>query len=112
MTDITLSGYAAIGIGVVAVVGWLFKWWIAKTLDARFAKKEREDQEYRREQVDDAIRSLKGQMVMSGCLAEILKHMITGDHIEDLERQQQALEAFRSENEAAMLKKAAKYNLR
>ena len=111
MPEISVSGYAAIGIAVVAIVGWLFKWWIAKSLDSRFARKEQEDQEYRREQVDDAIRNLKGQMVMSGCLAEILKHMITGDHIEDLERQQRDLEAFRQENEAAMLKKAAKYNI-
>ena len=106
------GGYAAVGMVILAAAGWLLRWWIVKTLDARFERREREEQEYRREQVDDAIRSLRGQMVMSSCLAEILKHMITGDHIEDLERQQRDIEAFRTDNEAALLKKAAKYNLR
>ncbi|MBR6464570.1 MAG: hypothetical protein IKS81_04700, partial [Verrucomicrobia bacterium] len=79
---------------------------------ARFARKEREDQDFRKEQIEDAILQGQGQQVMSTCLAEILKHMITGNHIEDLERAQQDLESFRRDNEAALLRKAAKYNLR
>lgn len=106
------SWYAAIGIGVVAVLGWFIKWWITKILDSAFEKREKEDREYRQEQVEDTIRQQKGQQVMTNSLLVILRHMITGNHIEDLERAQHQLEAFQSDNEAAILKKAAKYNLR
>ena len=55
---------------------------------------------------------MKGQQVIGDCLHEVLRHMTTGNHIEDLERVQAELEAYRQENQAAMMKKAAKYNLR
>ena len=110
--NLSPQGYATIGVLLLTVIGWLLKWWIGKSLDARFQRKEREDQEYRREQIEDAILQSQGQQVMSTCLAEILKHMITGNHIEDLEQAQRDLDSFRRENEAALLRKAAKYNLR
>lgn len=47
---------------------------------------------------------------MSSCLAVILRHMITGNHIDDLERAQREVEAFRDENQQAITRKAAKYN--
>ena len=55
---------------------------------------------------------MRGQQVIGDCLHEVLRHMITGNHIEDLERVQTELEAFRQENQSALMKKAAKYNLR
>ena len=64
------------------------------------------------EQIEDAVRQLKGQEVMTNSLLVILRHMITGDHVEDLERAQSDLEKFRKENDEAMRTKAAKYNLR
>lgn len=108
----TNQGYIIIGIGTVAIVSWLFKWWITSTLDSKFAKREREDQEFRREQVEDTYRQLKGQQVMMNSLMVILRHMITGNHIEDLERAQTQLSEYQSDNEQAIMKKAAKYNLR
>lgn len=106
------QAYIAIGVMVVAGVGWLLKWWLAKSLDARFEAREREDREYRKEQIEDAIRQQRGQQVMSRSLQVILQHMITGDHVDELERSQRELEAFADENNAALLRKAAKYNLR
>lgn len=106
------QGYIVIGIGTVAVISWLFKWWITSTLDSKFAMREREDQEFRKEQIEDTYRQLKGQQVMTNSLLVILRHMITGNHVEDLERAQSQLSEFQTENEAAIMKKAAKYNLR
>lgn len=108
--EISVTGYAFLGFVVLSVIVWLFKWWISKSLDARFDAKKREDDEYRKEQIEDAIRQQRGQQVMSSCLAEILRHMITGNHIEDLERAQREIEAFRDENQQAITRKAAKYN--
>ena len=104
--------YIFVGIGTVAVVSWLFKWWITSTLDSKFAKREREDQEFRMEQVEDTYRQLKGQQVMMNSLMVILRHMITGNHVEDLEGAQTQLSEYQSDNEQAIMKKAAKYNLR
>ena len=106
------QGYIIIGIGTVAVISWLFKWWITSTLDSKFAKREREDQEFRKEQIEDAYRQLKGQQVMTNSLLVILRHMITGNHIEDLEHAQTQLLEFQVDNEQNKKKKAAKYNLR
>lgn len=108
----TPGGYAAIGTLVVTAVVWLAKWWISKSLDSRFERREREEREYREEQVKDAIRQQKGQQVMTNSLLVILQHMIYGNHVENLEKAQKDLQAFRTENEAAILQKAAKYNLR
>ena len=104
--------YIFVGIGTVAVVSWLFKWWITSTLDSKFAKREREDADFRKEQIEDTYRQLKGQQVMMNSLMVILRHMITGNHIDDLERAQTQISQYQTENEAAILKKAAKYNLR
>ena len=108
----TAGAYAAVGAAVLAGVIWFGKWWITKSLEAGFNRKEREDQEFRREQIEDTYRQLKGQQVMTNSLLVILRHMITGNHIEDLERAQTQLSEFQTENEAAIMKKAAKYNLR
>jgi hypothetical protein len=112
-----MSGqYAAIGGAFLALLIWVLGWLVPKlvgnSIDTRFAKKERSDQEYRKEQVEDALRQMKGQQVIGDCLHEVLRHMITGNHIEDLERVQTELEAFRAENQEALMRKAAKYNLR
>jgi len=108
--------YAAVGAAFLALLIWVLGWLVPKlvgsSIDARFARKERADQEYRKEQIEDAIRQQEGQQVMTDSLLVILRHMITGNHIEDLEKAQRDLEAFRSKNEAAMRLKAAKYNLR
>lgn len=114
--ELSVTGYALIGFIVLALLSWLLgvllPKLIGKTIDARFAKKEREDQEYRREQIEDAVRQQKGFQVMTDCLHEILNSQLTGNHKEDLIRCQKELEAFREENRAALMKKAAKYNLR
>ena len=112
-----MSGqYAAIGGAFLALLIWALGWLVPKlvgnSIDSRFAKKERSDQEYRKEQVEDALRQIKGQQVIGDCLHEVLRHMITGNHIEDLGRVQTELEAFRAENQEALMRKAAKYNLR
>ena len=112
-----MSGqYAAIGGTFLALLIWVLGWLVPKlignSIDSRFAKKERSDQEYRKEQIEDAIRQMKGQQVIGDCLHEVLRHMVTGNHIEDLERVQVELEAFRTENQQALMRKAAKYNLR
>ena len=116
MNQITPAGYTAIGVAVVGFLSWLFgsllPKLIGKTIDARFERKNREDQEYRKEQVEDAIRQQKGQQVMTNSLLVILQHMIYGNHVENLEKAQKDLQAFHAENEAALLRKAAKYNLR
>ena len=107
-----MYAYALIGAAVVGAVGWFAGWYVPKMLDARFDRKEREDAEYRREQVEDAYRQARGQQVMGDCLHEVLRHMITGNHIDDLEKVQKELESFRAENASAILRKATKYNLR
>jgi len=108
----TVEHYAAIGVLIVTIIGWLFKWWIGWSLDARFARKEQEDAEFRREQIEDAIMTMKGQQVMTKSLLVILRHEIYGNHVEDLERSQADLQTFQADTDAAILKKAAKYNLR
>ena len=52
--------YAVIGFVFVALLAWVLGWLVPKlvgtSIDSRFAKKERADQEYRNEQIEDAIR--------------------------------------------------------
>lgn len=114
--NITPAGYTAIGVAVVSLLSWLFgillPKLIGRAIDSRFERKTREDREYRKEQIEDAIRQQKGQQVMTKSLLVILQHMIYGNHVENLERAQKDLQAFSAENEAAILQKAAKYNLR
>ena len=38
--NLSAEGYAVVGVILLTIIGWLLKWWIAKTLDARFARKE------------------------------------------------------------------------
>ena len=108
--------YAWIGAAIVAgfawVLGWLLPKLIGNSIDSKLMKRDREEQEYRKEQVEDQLRQMRGQLVIGDCLHEVLRHMITGNHIEDLERVQSELEAFRVENQTALIKKAAKYNSR
>ena len=115
--DIILSTgtLALIGTGTLAFFTWLLSFLlesVKKDINKRWDEKEKADQDYRKEQMEDAYRQQRSQVVMSDCLAQIMKHMITGNHIEDLEKQQQRLEAVRDENEQAMMRKATKYNLR
>ena len=112
MPEISVTGYAFLGFVVLFVIVWLFKWWISKSLDARFDAKKREDDEYRKEQIEDAIRQQRGLQVMTEAIAELLRHQISGNHFDEMERSQKEIEAFREENKEAILKKAAKYNLR
>ena len=83
-----------------------------RQVNKRLDKAEEDRHDWQKEQVEDAIRASKGQQVMSDSLNVILRHMIYGNHVEDLERSQQELQDFRRENNEAMLRKAAKYNIR
>lgn len=94
--------------GIVTFVVELMKRQVNKRLD----KADEDRSEWQKEQVEDAIRALKGQQVMTDSLNVALKHMIYGNHVEDLERAQKELMDFRQESNEAMLRKAAKYNLR
>ena len=116
MENMTPAGYAVIGTVIVGLLIWLCGWLIPKlvgrSIDAHFERKDREAQEYRKEQIEDALRQQEGQQVMTDSLLVILRHMITGNHVEDLERAQNDLQEFRNKNEQAMRIKAIKYNLR
>lgn len=106
---------ALIGTGTLAFFAWLFRFAlesVKRDVNKRWDEKDKADQDYRKEQIEDAFRQQQGQIIMSDAIAQIMKHMITGNHIEDLEKQQQRLEAFREENERSLIKKATKYNLR
>ena len=112
----TPAGYAIIGAVIVGILVWALGWLIpklvGKSIDSQFEKKDRKEQEYRKEQIEDAMRQQEGQQVMTDSLLVILRHMITGNHVEDLERAQNDLQDFRDKNERAMRLKAIKYNLR
>lgn len=104
-----------IGTVTVLVIGGLITFvveLVKRQVYSRMDQAEKDRQDWQKEQVEDAIRASKGQQVMSDSLNVILRHMIYGNHIEDLERSQQELQDFRRENNEAMLRKAAKYNLR
>ena len=115
MNQITPAGYTAIGVAVVGFLSWilgsLVPKLIGRSIDSQFEKKDREDREYRKEQIDDTIRQQQSQQVIMNSLLVILRHMITGNHIEDLEKAQKDLEICHKDNEAALLKKAAKYSI-
>lgn len=102
------STLLAIGGCVIALVVIIVKWAVDRALrkvDARLDEREKEQEE-------DVLHSLKGQQVMMDCLHEMLKHMITGDHIDDLEQVQSELEEYRRKNKDRTLKKAALYEAR
>lgn len=112
-----MSNQALVAIGgvTVAVIAWLFKWsleTVKRQVNERLDSKAREDQEFRKEQIEDAYRNMKGQQVTADCLRVILRHLTTGNHVEDLERMQRELEKYSTENQASLMQKAAKYNLR
>jgi hypothetical protein len=97
-----------IGGGVIALAVIIIKWALDRVLrkvDQRLDERDKENEE-------DVLHSLKGQQVVMDCLHEMLRHMITGDHIADLERVQTEMEGYRQENKDRTLKKAAKYESR
>lgn len=109
------NALAWIGAGALAVLAWLFKWGLdsfKKQVDSRLTQRERDDKDFRQEQVEDAYNQMLGQQVTTDCLHVMLRHMITGDHIDDLERAQTELDRYRETNTQRMTRKAAKYNLR
>ena len=109
------NALAWIGAGAVAVIAWLFKWGlesVKKQVDTRLNQRDQDDREFRQEQIEDAYNAMRGQQVMTDCLSVMLRHMITGDHIEDLERVQGELSTYAEENNRTMTRKAAKYRLR
>ena len=112
---IDASTLLTIGSLTVMVVGALFTFAIEivkRQINNRLDRAERERLDWQKEQVEDQIRASKGQQVMSNSLTVILRHLIYGDHVEDLERAQKNLQDFQEESNAAMLRKAAKYNIR
>lgn len=114
---ITLSNTALAGIGVVtvAIIVYLFKYFLRsaeRQTNLRWDQKEAADREFRKEQIEDAYQQMRGMEILSNGLSVMMRHMITGDHIEDLERAQQQLEAYQTENNSRLMHKAAKYNLR
>ena len=109
---IDAGGYAIIGFLVFSATVSFFRWWISKSLDARFAAKRKEDDDFRQEQIEDAIYNIRAQQVTADCLHVILLSMIDGNHSADLGIVQRELEAYREENTNRLRKKAAKYNLR
>lgn len=116
MTTVTIDTSTLLTIGslTVMVVGALFTFAIEivkRQINNRLDEAEQDRRDWQKEQVEDAIRASKGQQVMTNSLMVILRHMIYGNHVEDLERSQQNLQAFEEENNAAMLRKAAKYNI-
>ena len=112
--EMSSSTLALIGLGTVAVLSLAFKIMLQSVnhqINMRMDEAEKERQDWQREQVDDSIQTMKGQQVMTNCLAVILRHLITGDHVDDLERAQTNLEQYYQEVEASQRRKAAKYNL-
>ena len=104
-----------IGTLTVVVIGGLITFvveLVKRQVYTRMDQAEQDSRDWQKEQIEDAIRASKGQQVMSDSLNVILRHMLYGDHVEDLEQSQRELQQFREENNAAMLRKAAKYNLR
>lgn len=109
------STLVSIGIVTVAVIGYVFNWAlrsVERQTNKRWDQKEAADREFRKEQIEDAYQQMRGMEILSNGLSVMMRHMITGDHIEDLERAQQQLDAYQTENTARMMHKAAKYNLR
>ena len=114
MVEMNSSTLALIGLGTVAVLSLAFKIMLQSInhqINSRMDQAERERQDWQKEQVDDSIQAMKGQQITSTCLTVILRHLITGDHVDDLERSQRELEEYSREVEASQRKKAAKYNL-
>ena len=114
---IQLSSTALIGVGIttVAVIAWIFNWALRsaeRQTNIRWDQKEAADRDFRKEQIEDAYQQMRGMEILSNGLSVMMRHMITGDHIDDLEHAQQALEAYQSENNTRLMRKAAKYNLR
>lgn len=117
MQTITIDTDMVLRIGTITVllIGALITFaveLVKRQVYKRMDREEEDRREWQKEQVEDAIRASKGQEVMSDSLNVILSHMIYGNHIENLEKSQRDLQAFREENNAAMRRKAAKYNLR
>ena len=115
MVEMNSSTLALIGLGTVAVLSLVFKVMLSSVnhqVNMRMDQAEKERQDWQREQVDDAYQAMKGQQIMSTCLKEILKHLITGDHIDDLENAQRDIEAYAREVEDSQRRKAAKYNIK
>lgn len=117
MQTITIDTEMVLKIGTltVIVIGGLITFvveLVKRQVYTRMDQAEQDRREWQKEQVEDAIRASKGQQVMSDSLNVILRHMLYGDHVEDLEQSQRELLQFREENNAAMMRKAAKYNLR
>ena len=117
MTEVTIDAEMVMKVGaiMIVVIGGLITFvveLVKRQVYHRMDQAESDRREWQKEQVEDQIRASRGQQVMSDSLNVILRHMIYGNHIEDLERSQQELQTFREENNAAILRKAAKYNIR
>ena len=117
MTTVTIDTEMLLRVGsiTVLVIGGLITFvveLVKRQVYRRMDQAENDRRDWQKEQVEDQIRASRGQQVMSDSLNVILRHMIYGNHVEELERSQQELQAFREENNQAILRKAAKYNIR
>lgn len=106
---ITLGTVALVLFGfVVAFLVERFK----KQVNARLDDAEADRKDFQREQVEDAIDAMEGQALMMDSLRGILQHLITGDHISDLERMQDKLEKYSDASTKRQREKAAKWNIK
>lgn len=111
-----LSDKALIWIGsvTVAVVIFVFKWYLdnlKRSINDRQDRRDEQENAYRKERETDQIHIMRGQQVTCDCLHELIYAVLHGEHNGGLETVGTELENYRTENRDMLLKKAARWNI-
>ena len=103
---------ASLGIGILMLVLWFFKWLIQRQLNAQFDKITAANLEGRKERETDLYLSLRGQQVTNDCLHELMYAVINGTHNGGLEKANHELEIYRAAMDENLAKKAARWSIK
>ena len=106
---ITTGGYTAIGVVAVALVGWLIKWWITKSLDARFAKMQRIEDEREREHIREEEMIMRGLRILSECDYELIYALKNGEHNGGIDQCMDNVTKYKADVDDWIFTRAAKY---
>ena len=105
---------AWIGSAVLAGLFFLIKWFsdrFTKVIDNRLAKRDRDEEQYRKDQEEERIHEMQGQQITCDCLHELIYAVLHDEHNGGLEKVSDDLEKYRKANEELIRKKAARYDL-
>lgn len=107
--NLTNGQYAIIGIIVVGAAAYLFKWWIGKSLDARFARMQKQEDQRERERIQEEELIMRGLRILSECDYELIYALKNGEHNGGIDSCLENVSKYKTDVDQWIYSRAAKY---